>query len=399
MKKQTRIQTCIMCFCLLIISFSIVGQEAKPSLSKVRDDDYVWLHVDGAYIRKSPYCADPDGIWMGYGMARKSDMPTPTASQAEYFAQWCKNNHFNLVRIRWDVNNSDSGIIHRTINPYFKALKALQIYSILDCHSDMRDGWDANNPTGRCKTWLDNWLAIAQYYKDEPWIMGYELNNEPQINSASMCRDLYKKCIEKIRSVDQKHILILGCYNWSHARGSAATWETGLPADEQFRPDPPYNQVIFNFHEYPEVYGKDGSPMRPGYPVYTSIGKSNSITNDQIAHIQEIYKVPFMCTEFGVKANNNSPPTVDEARKHLQEIIEMCYGQADFWKDFTGLNKAYPARGTPKGAGFRSWIAWWDYNNVEDSYDLFRWCQYMDILSYAAEKQASPVPIVQSGIK
>ena len=268
MKKQTRLLTWLIGLGLLTVSFAAVGQENSPSLhtleSTTRGHEYVWLHVDGPYIRRSPSCTEPNGIWMGCGMATKCDIPSPTTAQAEYFARWCTSNHFNLVRIRWDVNNSASTIISNRIDPYLKALKALHIYSVLDCHSDMRDGWDVNNPTGRCKAWFDNWLAIAQYYKDEPWIMGYELNNEPQIASASTCRELYTQCIRDIRTVDRKHIIILGCYDWSHARASAATWEAGLPADEQFRPDPPYNQVVFSFHEYPQVYGKDGSPSAAG---------------------------------------------------------------------------------------------------------------------------------------
>ena len=222
MKKQTRILTWLIGLGLLTVSFAAVGEENSPSLhtleSKTRDNEYVWLHVDGPYIRRSPSCTEPNGIWMGCGMATKCDIPSPTTAQAEYFARWCKSNHFNLVRIRWDVNNSASTIISIRIDPYLKALKALHIYSVLDCHSDMRDGWDVNNPTGRCKAWFDNWLAIAQYYKDEPWIMGYELNNEPQITSASKCRELYTKCIRNIRTVDRKHMIILGCYDWSHAR-------------------------------------------------------------------------------------------------------------------------------------------------------------------------------------
>lgn len=388
-------------FFLLFISFSMKGLDDKPQpLGESRmsydqkgetaspSNEFVWLHVEGKYIKKSLLCQDPGGIWMGCGMARKCDMTTPTASEAEYFAQWCKKNHFNLVRIRWNINSCDSCVIKNTIDPYLKALKAQKIYSILDCHSDMGDGWDANNPAGKCKTWLDNWLAIAKYYKNEPWIMGYELNNEPRINSASMCRNLYLKCIHNIRLVDQRHILILGCYNWSHARGSATTWEKDVPGDEQFKPDKPYNQVVFNFHEYPQPISGRG-----GNPVYYSNPSSYGITSEHVSRIQQTFNVPFMCTEFGVKANNNNPPTVDEARKHEQEIIEMCYGKANFWKEFKGPNKAFPPRGIPKGAGYQSWCAWWDYNAVEDSYDHYGFCNYIDILSYAAEKQASNEPV------
>lgn len=397
MKRTINFILNITCLSLLFAVFSLTGNCKRSDHSEVENmngisaslsDEYIWLHVEGNYIRKSPLCTDPNGIWMGCGMARKCDMSEPTVSQAEYFAQWCKDNHFNLARIRWDLNDDDSAIINKTINPYLKALKARKIYAILDCHSDMRNDWDVNNPSGRCKTWLDNWLAVAKYYKNEPWIMGFELNNEPRMNSASMIRNLYLKCIQNIRSVDQRHILILGSYNWSHARGSASTWESDLPAEERYRPDKPYNQVVFNFHEYPQPLSGRG-----GNPVYSSNPSSYGIASEHVSRIQQTYNVPFMCTEFGVKANNDNPPTVDEARRHEQEIIEMCYGKADFWKDFNGENKAFPSRGVPGGAGFQSWCAWWDYNKVEDSYENFGFCKYMDILSYAAERQASPEPI------
>jgi len=244
MKKINILIKNIIGLSIFLVVFSVSGENRNLAVKQKTKVDslyqriesaspssgYIWLHVDGQYIKKSFQCTDPEGIWMGCGMARKCDLSTPTAAQAEYFAKWCKSNHFNLVRIRWDINESDSVIINKTINPYLKALKAQKIYSILDCHSDMRDGWEANNPTGRCKTWLENWLAIAEYYKHEPWIMGYELNNEPRMNSASMVRDLYLKCIQNIRSVDKRHILILCSYNWTQQRGRSLTWEKGLPA-------------------------------------------------------------------------------------------------------------------------------------------------------------------------
>jgi hypothetical protein len=372
----------ILLFLMVLFPVSGIISGQKPG----NPDEYIWLHVEGPYIRRSPECTDPNGIWMGCGMARKTSIPRPTKEQAEFFAKWCKKNHFNLARIRWDLDSVSSNVIKYTIDPYLKALKDQKIYAVLDCHSDMRDGWDAENPSGRCRTWLNNWFALAEYYKDEPWIMGYELNNEPRLNSAVMVRDLYMKCLKTIRQVDRRHIIILGSYNWSHARGSAATWEEGLPGEQQFRPDEPYNQVVFNFHEYPQVKN------RGGYPVYTANETSRGITAEHIARIQEKYKVPFMCTEFGVKANNENPPTVSEARRHEQEIIELCYGMADFWKIFKGPDKAWPPRGIPRGAGFQSWLAWWDYNQTEDTYKSFVFCKYMDILSWAAKRQASPAP-------
>lgn len=107
-----------------------------------------------------------------------------------------------------------------------EALKAKEIYSILDAHEYMCDwkmGVDdwmpsgppfgVDNPSWQCQRWLDDWVYIADYYKDEPWVLGYELCNEPQdvpYDEAWKVRKNYMKCIEKIREVDTRHLVILG---------------------------------------------------------------------------------------------------------------------------------------------------------------------------------------------
>lgn len=67
------------------------------------------------------------------------------------------------------------------------------------------------------------WKKIAEHYKNEPVIMGYDLQNEPiapyfgddmaKLNAA--LEPLYKKAVAAIREVDNNHIVMLGGAQWN----------------------------------------------------------------------------------------------------------------------------------------------------------------------------------------
>lgn len=68
----------------------------------------------------------------------------------------------------------------------------------------------------------DIWKKIADYYKDEPVILGYELINEPiapyfenvdDLNSK--LEPLHKRAVASIREVDANHIILLGGSQWN----------------------------------------------------------------------------------------------------------------------------------------------------------------------------------------
>lgn len=72
------------------------------------------------------------------------------------------------------------------------------------------------------KLFCDIWIKIADYYKNEPTILGYELMNEPiapyfpnmeELNSK--LEPLYKRAVEAIRTVDTNHIILLGGSQWN----------------------------------------------------------------------------------------------------------------------------------------------------------------------------------------
>lgn len=69
---------------------------------------------------------------------------------------------------------------------------------------------------------IDIWVKIADYYKNEPVIMGYDLINEPiapyfenieELNSQLEL--LYRRVVSAIREVDKNHVILLGGAQWN----------------------------------------------------------------------------------------------------------------------------------------------------------------------------------------
>lgn len=96
------------------------------------------------------------------------------------------------------------------------------IYIILDLHAApgwQNRGWHSDNPYGIVLLWKDKnyqkrvkqlWGYIAEHYKNEPTVAGYDLINEPEtLNDIEMLEKFYKELIDIIRTVDKKHIIFI----------------------------------------------------------------------------------------------------------------------------------------------------------------------------------------------
>lgn len=66
------------------------------------------------------------------------------------------------------------------------------------------------------------WRNIADYYKNEPVILGYDLLNEPiapyfdnQDELNAKLEPLYKRAVAEIRQVDKNHIILIGAPQWN----------------------------------------------------------------------------------------------------------------------------------------------------------------------------------------
>lgn len=126
-----------------------------------------------------------------------------------------------------------------------------QIYLILDMHAapggqsdEPISDYNPANPSlwqsEQNKTLtVQIWRKIAERYKDEVWIGGYDLLNEPKWNlppNNQPLRDLYVRITDTIRAVDNNHLIFIEG-NWF------ATDFSGLT--------PPWDEnMAYSFHKY-----------------------------------------------------------------------------------------------------------------------------------------------------
>ena len=93
------------------------------------------------------------------------------------------------------------------------------VYSIIDLHAlpgSQNQHWHSDNPTHRALFWehrhfqdrvVHLWEAIADRYKGNAWVAGYNLMNEPADESRAVVGPFYERLAAAIRAVDPDHIL------------------------------------------------------------------------------------------------------------------------------------------------------------------------------------------------
>lgn len=84
------------------------------------------------------------------------------------------------------------------------------------------------------------WEELARRYKDEKYLLGYDLLNEPLPKWFSMydhkVMPLYRRIIEKIKAIDPNHIISLEGVHWS--------------TDFSIFNDKPDDKILLQFHKY-----------------------------------------------------------------------------------------------------------------------------------------------------
>lgn len=95
------------------------------------------------------------------------------------------------------------------------------IRTILDLHAApgyQNQHWHSDNPTHRAMFWTHRhfqdrvvhlWEALADRYRDDPWVAGYNLLNEPADATGEVVGPFYARLERAVRAVDPHHVLFL----------------------------------------------------------------------------------------------------------------------------------------------------------------------------------------------
>ena len=184
-----------------------------------------------------------------------------------------------------------------------------QIYTIIDLHAFpgfQNQHWHSDNPTHKALFWkhkdfqdraLHLWEVIAERYKDQPWVAGYDLMNEPADPTGKKVFPYYKRLRDAIRKIDPKHILFL----------EGNTYATDFDMFKEV-----WDNVVYTNHDYAVpgfIYGGD-------YPGYTGERYFNSDTLEhdflKRSEFMFTHNVPLWVGEFGPVYTGN--PVKDEMR-------------------------------------------------------------------------------------
>lgn len=133
---------------------------------------------------------------------------------------------FNSVRVGFSAesfhNDSTKKVLFSALDnllPTFKENNVAIILSMMHAAKPQNTLWVSNYTKGATVLWDSEeaklktaaiWSEIAQHYKDEQIILGYDLINEPNINRKREKEliDLYQKITTSIRKYDPNHMII-----------------------------------------------------------------------------------------------------------------------------------------------------------------------------------------------
>jgi len=176
-----------------------------------------------------------------------------------------------------------------------KWCKAEGLYVILDMHcapgGQTGDNIDDSygypflyESSANRKLTIDIWHKIADRYKNETTVLGYDLLNEPvahYFDSAKLnpfIEPLYKEISKSIRTVDKNHILFLG----------GAQWDTNFAIFNQ----PFDSKIIYTFHKYGDKPNLGSIArfiaFRDKYNVPIYAGETGENTDEWVAEFRQL---------------------------------------------------------------------------------------------------------------
>ncbi|NTV29563.1 MAG: glycoside hydrolase family 5 protein [Candidatus Omnitrophica bacterium] len=98
---------------------------------------------------------------------------------------------------------------------------------ILDMHAApgaQNHDWHSDAEGGRMRFWSGKanqrraialWEFLADRYKDEPAVAGYDILNEPVLEDAAPLNRYYRAAIRAVRSIDRNHIIFIEGNRWA----------------------------------------------------------------------------------------------------------------------------------------------------------------------------------------
>ncbi|MFI7451888.1 glycoside hydrolase family 5 protein [Nonomuraea sp. NPDC049714] len=210
-------------------------------------------------------------------------------------------------------------------------LGARGIYSVVDLHAlpgSQNQHWHSDNPTHIAAFWQHRhfqdravhlWEAIADHYRDHPWVAGYNPVNEPGDPSGKVIGPFYDRLVKAVRAADPRHVLFL----------DGNTYSTDFSIFREM-----YENTVFVCHDYALAGFAHGG----GYPGFTR-GKwcdRNELerTFDKRSRFQRETGTPLWVGEFGPVYTGHPEPD-KERYQILRDQLDIYDAHDAGWSLWT----------------------------------------------------------------
>lgn len=244
----------------------------------------------------------------------------------------------NLLRVPFNyrlfLDDSDPDVIKEygfaCFDELFRLGRKYGIYIMPDLHAvpgSQNPDWHSDNSIGVPLFWKYQllrkqmtglWGAIAQRYKDEPALMGYDLLNEPAMADWNSLNGFYEDTIAAIRRSDTDHLIILEGDRFSmDFSGLKHFDDAGL---------------ALGFHFYPGVWHPE---------ILSPAADRRSLIAAELDALLDSLKgpgLPVLCGEFGYGKDSGSDTDIHDLLSTTLELFSerelswtlWCYKDAHF---------------------------------------------------------------------
>lgn len=223
----------------------------------------------------------------------------------------------------------------------FALCRKYEIFAMPDLHAApgaQNPDWHSDNDCGVPLFWRYGilrrqtaklWGAIAARYKNEEYLMGYDLLNEPAMASWPALNEFYRDAIREIRAADPNHVIVLegDCFSMDFSG-------LGHFDDEN---------LAIGFHYYPTVWHPelmDKAMPRARRKAHIADGL------DRILKQAEAFGWPVLCGEFGY-----GPPDcggVDFAMELLADTLDLLEQRGTSWTLWCYKDAGFMGLAAPK---------------------------------------------------
>lgn len=250
--------------------------------------------------------------------------------------QYLKSIGINSVRIpfgyHYFMDDKNPGVLDEQGFEHLDRVVRLcaknELYVILDLHStpgSQNTDWHSDNHTGQALFWEYRcfqdqvvwlWEELSSRYADNPWIIGYDVINEPGYGlSSEQINGFYKRIISAIRKHDPNHILFL----------------EGIDFGRDFAPLENYDdpQIAYTVHFYPFVL--EENVLDPAMEDDRRMQIFTEIFDRQLREAKRFHR-PIWCGESGYEV-------LDGLEKFyallLQHNVSICEERGVSWNLWT----------------------------------------------------------------